>query len=81
MGPAKTTNGKATAGNDIDRAALAGMLSGYGPEKLVDEVITAWEELASANKELANSNQRNRHTTGRTNGTENKHFSSGERIL
>ena len=60
MGPAKTTNGKATAGNDIDRAALAGMLSGYGPEQLVDEVITAWEELASANKELANSNQRNR---------------------
>ena len=60
MGPAKTTNGKATAGDDIDRAALAGMLSGYGSEQLVDEVITAWEELASANKELANSNQRNR---------------------
>ena len=36
MGPAKTTNGKATAGNDIDRAALAGMLAGYGPEQLVE---------------------------------------------
>jgi chromosome segregation ATPase len=60
MGRAETTNGKAAAGDDVDRAALAGMLSGYGQEQLVDEVITAWEELASANKELANSNQRNR---------------------
>ncbi len=60
MGRAETTNGKATSRDDVDRAALAGMLSGYGQEQLVDEVITAWEELASANKELASSNQRNR---------------------
>ena len=36
------------------------MLAGYNGEQLVDEVITAWEELASANKELATSNQKNR---------------------
>jgi len=60
MGMTKNTNGKAGSGNDVDRAALAGMLSGYNSEQLVDEVITAWEELASANKDLATSNQRNR---------------------
>lgn len=60
MGMTKNTNGKAGSGSDVDRAALAGMLSGYNSEQLVDEVITAWEELASANKDLATSNQRNR---------------------
>ena len=53
-------NGKRDASNDIDRAALAGMLSGYNSEQLVDEVITAWEELATANKELASVNQKSR---------------------
>ena len=53
-------NGKRDASNDIDRAALAGMLSGYNSEQLVDEVITAWEELATANKELSSVNQKSR---------------------
>ena len=60
MGTMKSTNGISSPGEDVDRAALAGMLAGYNGEQLVDEVITAWEELASANKELATSNQKNR---------------------
>ena len=60
MGTMKSTNGISSPGGDVDRAALAGMLAGYNSEQLVDEVITAWEELASANKELATSNQKNR---------------------
>ncbi len=44
----------------MDRAALSGMLSSYDSKQLVDEVITAWEELAAANKDLATSSQRNR---------------------
>lgn len=60
MGPTSTTNGITGTSGDVDRSALAGMLSGYDANQLVDEVITAWEELAAANKELANSNQKNR---------------------
>ena len=60
MGTMKSTNGISRPGEDVDRAALAGSLAGYTDEQLVDEVITAWEELASANKELATSNQKNR---------------------
>jgi chromosome segregation ATPase len=36
------------------------MLTSYNTKQLVDEVITAWEELAAANKDLATSNQQNR---------------------
>lgn len=60
MGPATATNGKSGLGDDVDRAALAGMLSGFDSEKLIDEVITAWEELAAVNKQMANAEQRNR---------------------
>ena len=60
MGTGTNTNGKAVSAGDVDRAALAGMLSGYESEQLIDEVITAWEELAAANKDLAGANQRTR---------------------
>ncbi len=60
MGPATATNGKTGSGDDVDRAALAGMLSGFDSEKLIDEVITAWEELAAANRQMATAEQRNR---------------------
>ncbi len=54
--PSESSNGA----GDMDRAALSGMLSSYDSKQLVDEVITAWEELAAANKDLATSSQRNR---------------------
>ena len=47
-------------GGDVERAALAGVLGGRGTDQLVEEVITAWEELKHARESLAHSNQRNR---------------------
>ncbi len=44
----------------VDRAALAGMLKGYSGDQLVDEVLSAWDELSSKNSELATARQRNR---------------------
>lgn len=41
-----------------ERAALEGMLRGYPVEQLVEEVMTAWEELAERNDELVESRQR-----------------------
>ena len=35
-----------------ERAALEGMLRGYPVEQLVEEVMTAWDELAERNDEL-----------------------------
>ena len=44
----------------VDRAALSGMLAGYDNAQLVDEVLSAWDELAERNGELAKTRQRNR---------------------
>jgi chromosome segregation ATPase len=44
----------------VDRAALAGMLKGYGSDQLVDEVLSAWDELSTKNGEIASIKQRNR---------------------
>jgi chromosome segregation ATPase len=60
MASHSTSSETANGAGDMDRAALSGMLSSYDSKQLVDEVITAWEELAAANKDLATSNQRNR---------------------
>ena len=47
-------------GGVADREALAGMLSGYAPDQLVDEVIAAWDDLSKANDDLASAKQRMR---------------------
>ena len=44
----------------VDRAALAGMLKGYDADQLVEEVLSAWDELSSKNGEIATVKQRNR---------------------
>jgi chromosome segregation ATPase len=44
----------------VDRAALAGMLKGYGGDQLVEEVLSAWDELSTKNSEIASVKQRNR---------------------
>ena len=33
----------------VDRAALAGMLKGYDADQLVEEVLSAWDELSTKN--------------------------------
>ena len=38
-----------------ERVALEGMLRGYPVDQLVEEVLIAWEELASRNEELLTS--------------------------
>ncbi len=60
MATPSTSSESSNGAGDMDRAALSGMLSSYDSKQLVDEVITAWEELAAANKDLATSSQRNR---------------------
>ena len=40
-----------------ERAALEGMLRGYPVEQLVEEVMTAWEELAERNDEVVEAKQ------------------------
>ncbi len=60
MASPSTSSESSNGAGDMDRAALSGMLSSYDSKQLVDEVITAWEELAAANKDLATSSQRNR---------------------
>ena len=45
-------------GSNEERAALEGMLRGYPVDQLVDEVITAWEQLAQRNEELVGVKQR-----------------------
>ena len=59
MSPASATD-VAGLGDDVERAALAGVLSGRDTNQLVEEVITAWEELKQARESLANMNQQNR---------------------
>ena len=59
VSPASATDA-AGLGDDVERAALAGVLSGRDTDQLVEEVITAWEELKQARESLANLNQRNR---------------------
>ena len=44
----------------VDRAALAGMLKGYDADQLVEEVLSAWDELSTKNGEIASVKQRNR---------------------
>ena len=44
----------------VDRAALAGMLKGYNADQLVEEVLSAWDELSTKNGEIASVKQRNR---------------------
>jgi chromosome segregation ATPase len=45
---------------EVNGGALAGMLSGYATDQLVEEVIAAWDDLAKANDDLASARQRNR---------------------
>jgi len=59
VSPASVT-GAAGLGDDVERAALAGVLAGRDTDQLVEEVITAWDELKQARESLANLNQRNR---------------------
>ena len=58
--PPTATIGVETSAADAERNALAGMLQGYSADQLVDEVISAWEDLATANKELVEARQRAR---------------------
>ena len=44
----------------VDRAALAGMRKGYNADQLVEEVLSAWDELSTKNGEIASVKQRNR---------------------
>ena len=53
----KTGDGGETIGGN-DRSALEGMLKSYSSEQLVDEVLVAWEELASRNDDLVSTKQR-----------------------
>ena len=41
-----------------ERAALEGMLKGYPVEQLVEEVLIAWQELATRNEEMVSVKQR-----------------------
>ena len=59
VSPASVT-GTAGLGDDVERAALAGVLAGRDTDQLVEEVITAWDELKQARESLAHLNQRNR---------------------
>ena len=59
VSPASVTDA-AGLGDDVERAALAGVLAGRDTNQLVEEVITAWEELKQARESLAHLNQRNR---------------------
>ena len=59
VSPASVT-GAAGLGDDVERAALAGVLAGRDTDQLVEEVITAWDELKQARESLAHLNQRNR---------------------
>ena len=59
VSPASATDA-AGLGDDVERAALAGVLAGRDTDQLVEEVITAWEELKQARESLAHLNQRNR---------------------
>ena len=59
VSPASVT-GPAGLGDDVERAALAGVLAGRDTDQLVEEVITAWDELKQARESLAHLNQRNR---------------------
>ena len=59
VSPASVT-GTAGLGDDVERAALAGVLAGRDTDQLVEEVITAWDELKQARESLAQLNQRNR---------------------
>ena len=59
VSPASATDA-AGLGDDGERAALAGVLAGRDTDQLVEEVITAWEELKQARESLAHLNQRNR---------------------
>ena len=52
--------GTAGLGDDVERAALAGVLAGRDTDQLVEEVITAWDELKQARESLAHLNQSNR---------------------
>ena len=53
----KAGDGGETIGGN-DRSALEGMLKSYSSEQLVDEVLVAWEELASRNDDLVSTKQR-----------------------
>ena len=59
VSPASATDA-AGLGDDVEKAALAGVLAGRDTDQLVEEVITAWEELKQARESLAHLNQRNR---------------------
>ena len=43
-----------------DKEALAGMLNSYAPEQLIQEVLTAWDDLSVINQEVAGLRQQNR---------------------
>ncbi len=43
-----------------DREALASMLNSYAPDQLVQEVLSAWEDLSIINEEVAGLRQQNR---------------------
>ena len=47
-----------TETNGDERAALEGMLRAYPVDKLVEEVLVAWQELADRNEDLVTSKQR-----------------------
>ena len=43
-----------------DREALASTLNSYAPDQLVQEVLSAWEDLSMINEEVAGLRQQNR---------------------
>ena len=58
MSSSEAASTRGTSNAREERAALEGMLRGYPVEQLVEEVMTAWEELAERNDEVVEAKQR-----------------------
>jgi len=58
MSSSEAVSTRGTPSAREERAALEGMLRGYPVEQLVEEVMTAWEELAERNDEVVEAKQR-----------------------
>lgn len=62
FGTASSGGGGQSSGGSSrdDRAALEGMLRGYPVEQLIEEVMTAWDEISTRNEEIVTLKQRMR---------------------
>ena len=60
MLPVDMTTQDAPMPGGADREALANMLNSYAPDQLIQEVLSAWEDLSIINEEVAGLRQQNR---------------------